>query len=105
MKNNITRRNFVKKSSIGLTAMAVSASSYARILGSNERLNIGVAGLNGRGQGHLIAAALGKNSTVTAFCDVRVSTSQKAVSTSSKIRRSLLFVMWILEHLKKVIKR
>ncbi|MDF1863469.1 MAG: Gfo/Idh/MocA family oxidoreductase [Saprospiraceae bacterium] len=84
MKNNITRRNFVKKSSIGLTAMAVSASSYARILGSNERLNIGVAGLNGRGQGHLIAAALGKNSTVTAFCDVDTRTFEKSHKTLEK---------------------
>jgi predicted dehydrogenase len=84
MKNNITRRNFVKKSSIGIMAMAVSASSYARILGSNERLNIAVAGLNGRGQGHLMSASLGQNSTVIAFCDVDTRTFKKSHETLEK---------------------
>ena len=64
------RREFVKKSAIGLMAMAIPASSYARILGANERVNVAVAGLAGRGQGHVIAISSLKNAAVTALCDV-----------------------------------
>ena len=69
-KKRITRRNFVKKSAVGVTAMAMSASSYARILGANERVNVVVAGLNGRGQGHLRVLTLLENANVAAICDV-----------------------------------
>ena len=66
----ITRRNFVKKSAVGATTMAFTASSYARILGANDRINIAVAGLNSRGKGHIRAVAPIKNVTIAAFCDV-----------------------------------
>ena len=39
-----------------MAAVSFSASSYARILGANDRLNIAVAGLNGRGRAHLSMA-------------------------------------------------
>ena len=50
------RRTFIRKTalgtagvSVGLTAM--SAKSYGRILGANDRINMGVIGLRGRGKG------------------------------------------------------
>jgi predicted dehydrogenase len=69
-KKNITRRDFVKKSAVGVTAMSVPAASYARILGANERVNLGIAGLNGRGQALILTAAQMSDVAITALCDV-----------------------------------
>jgi hypothetical protein len=55
-KNHSTRRGFIKKSAIVATGLGFLAKSYARIIGSNERVNIAVAGLNSRGNTHLSAA-------------------------------------------------
>ncbi len=43
------RRDFVKKASVaGLGAIAFSAQSYARILGANDRVRLGVVGFSDR---------------------------------------------------------
>ena len=50
MMKNIDRRRF-----LGSTAAATSfitAQSYGRILGANDRVNIGFVGCGGRGAGH-----------------------------------------------------
>lgn len=49
MSKNMSRRNFLKTSvaSVGLTAM--TASSYGRIIGSNDRISIGIIGCGDRG--------------------------------------------------------
>jgi len=52
------RRTFIRKTAIGTAGVsmgltAFSARSYGRILGANDRINIGVIGLRGRGQQHL----------------------------------------------------
>ncbi|MFO7935650.1 MAG: Gfo/Idh/MocA family oxidoreductase [Bacteroidales bacterium] len=49
------RRTFIKKTAIGTAAVSmgltgVSARSYGRILGSNDRVNMAVIGLRGRGK-------------------------------------------------------
>jgi len=57
-----SRRSFIKKSALGVTAVytggilpAFSANSYNQIIGSNERINLSVMGVNSRGN------ALAKN--------------------------------------------
>ncbi|MCB0571930.1 MAG: Gfo/Idh/MocA family oxidoreductase, partial [Phaeodactylibacter sp.] len=72
-----TRRKFVKDALIGATALSFPASSYARILGSNERIKLAVVGLNGRGQAHIIAASKAGNAEIIAFCDVDARTFAK----------------------------
>ena len=67
-----TRRNFVKKTLVGAAGISIglSAKSYARIPGANDRINFGVAGLNGRGKA-LVNSALGSTNTSVGFvCDV-----------------------------------
>lgn len=49
------RRTFIKKTALGTAGVsiglgAVSAKSYSRILGSNDRVNMAVIGLRGRGR-------------------------------------------------------
>ena len=48
MQHNPSRRQFLTAASTG-AALAVTATSYARIVGSNERIAIGVIGCGGRG--------------------------------------------------------
>lgn len=64
------RRTFVKNTTLGLAALTIPASSYSRIIGSNERINVGVIGVNGRGMAHVSAINLLKNGNIAAICDV-----------------------------------
>lgn len=52
------RREFLKKSALGATGIAIgamgfSAKSYASIMGANDRFRIAVCGVNGRGKTHI----------------------------------------------------
>ena len=51
MKMNLTRRKFLKTAVAGGTAMALSARTYSRVKGANERISIGQIGCGGRGVG------------------------------------------------------
>ena len=57
-KTSIDRRSFVKKSALGVAGatVAFSAKSYARILGANDRVNVGIIGFSGRFEGSLLKA-------------------------------------------------
>jgi len=70
--NNMSRRKFVKTASIGAAgiSLAMSAKSYSRILGSNDRVNCAIIGLNGRGNGLLASVAESPNTEVSYLCDV-----------------------------------
>ena len=60
-----TRRNFIKKTSIatgGLTfgmASGLSAKSYRKVLGANDRVRVGIVGFSNRAKGALIPAFVG----------------------------------------------
>lgn len=57
-----TRRDFIKTSSAAtMGALAFSASSYARILGSNDRVNVGVVGFSDRFRSSLLPSFLSHN--------------------------------------------
>jgi len=68
-----TRRNFLKSTVLAGAAMAMPASSYARILGANERIGVGIIGCGGRGRGALMTGlrryAADENAEVRAVCD------------------------------------
>jgi predicted dehydrogenase len=72
------RREFIRKSALGTAGIAVggiglSSKSYAAVVGANERINIAVCGINGRGSAHLTGfAGLNKshNVVVSIVCDV-----------------------------------
>lgn len=57
MAKEISRREFVKRGSVGLAAgtvlMSTSAKSYANIIGSNDAINMAVIGIRGRGGSHI----------------------------------------------------
>lgn len=91
MKNN--RREFIKKTVTGAAALSIggvisgfSAKSYAGIMGANERINVGVMGVNSRGM------QLARNFTklpdceITHISDVDSQAMEKCISSVEKLQ-------------------
>ena len=51
MQDSYSRRRFLKTAAAGSATFALSASSYSRVIGANERISIGQIGCGGRGIG------------------------------------------------------
>lgn len=69
----VTRRKFLDTLAVGaaISATGLSAKSYGRILGSNDRLNFAIIGLNSRGYAHLDSLKSNKSAArVSHVCDV-----------------------------------
>ena len=87
MAEKTTRRDFVKTSVAAAGAATIYHTNvHARILGANDRINIGCIGLGGRGSGDMRwAMEVGKNSRpaqVVAVCDVYRKRLNKAKESS-----------------------
>jgi predicted dehydrogenase len=68
-----TRREFLNALAVSAATLAVgtTARSYRRILGSNDRLNFAVIGLNGRAYAHLSALKANQSAArISHVCDV-----------------------------------
>jgi predicted dehydrogenase len=68
-----TRREFLDALAVSAATLAVgtTARSYSRILGSNDRLNFAVIGLNGRAYAHLSALKANRSAArISHVCDV-----------------------------------
>lgn len=84
----ITRRTFVR-STAALSSLAfMPAASWARVLGSNDRIHVGIIGTGGQGTSHirsLLPKASGENIAVTRVCDVyrrRLNNAVKLIGAS-----------------------
>ncbi len=53
-----TRRNFIKTAGIGAAGLTIAANSYGRILGSNNKIRVGLVGFADRAKGALLPAFL-----------------------------------------------
>jgi predicted dehydrogenase len=85
-----TRRDFLKVTSAGAAGLAVSsASSYAQIVGANDRVRVGVVGFSDRFRGALLpsfgqlAGAL--NFEMTAVCDIWSRRRDEGVAQIEKV--------------------
>ena len=75
----MNRRDLLRRSS--QAALAWTASSYAKILGANDKINLGLIGAGGRGQSVMGTFIKTNEVNVTAVCDVfseRVDKAQTA---------------------------
>ncbi len=79
--NVSNRRRFLAQSGLAATALAVPAKSYAKIIGANDRLQVAVAGLNGRGQSHASGWIGQPNVEITWIIDP----DQKVLSTGARL--------------------
>jgi predicted dehydrogenase len=93
-KRNLTRRSFIGTAALGITGTAIgmnrgqSAASYKRIIGSNERINIGFLGCGSRSLGHQAMVKMSqqdKNLNVVAVCDIWKLNREKAASHCRKL--------------------
>lgn len=80
------RRDFIKKAALGTAAVSFggilpgfSASSYANIMGSNERLKVATMGVNSRGSAVGANFAMQKNCEMLYSCDVDSRASEKFI--------------------------
>jgi predicted dehydrogenase len=53
-----TRREFIQKSALGAVGMTLGAKSYSRIIGSNDRVRVGIVGFSDRFRSSLAPAFL-----------------------------------------------
>ena len=90
--NMTTRRNFIRKTAlgsagiiVGSSVMGMPASSYRRIIGSNDRLNVAIAGLGRRLGGFYEPVSLkSSNVRLSYLCDVMKSQRERALEEFSK---------------------
>jgi predicted dehydrogenase len=54
-----TRREFIQKAALGAVGLGISARSYSRILGANDRIRVGIVGFSDRCRSSLIPPLLG----------------------------------------------
>jgi predicted dehydrogenase len=71
--DNSTRRSFIQAGA----AMAVGAQA-SRILGANDRVNVAIIGLGGRGTNHVDSYVKVTNGRVAGLCDVNQAALEKA---------------------------
>jgi predicted dehydrogenase len=94
-KNELSRRKFIGKTAAGLAGAAVlsnvsglSAASYNRVVGANDRINIGFLGCGARSSDHqsiVKTAEKDKNLGVVAVCDIWSLNREKAAANCKKL--------------------
>jgi len=81
----VTRREFLDSFAVGAAGLAIgsTAKSYGQILGSNDRLNFAVIGLNGRASAHLSSLKANKDAArISHVCDVESNILAKFAATT-----------------------
>jgi predicted dehydrogenase len=68
----LTRRSFIKTSTVAATTMALdwSTRSWAQVAGANDDIRVAVVGLNGRGGSHISEFRKMKGVRLVGLCDV-----------------------------------
>jgi hypothetical protein len=73
-KEPVNRRSFLQTAAAGASTLALTAASYGKVKGANEKLRIGFLGVGGRCQQHidviLRMVKEGKPVVPVAVCDV-----------------------------------
>src|SRR5207245_1704573 len=81
MQPQTARRQFVK------AAAAAIATAQFPILGANDRINVGIVGLGGRGTNHIGSyAELDSDARIAAVCDVNQSARERAQALVRKLK-------------------
>src|SRR3954465_13101914 len=63
---------------------ALTAASAVRVWGANDKVNVGIVGLGGRGSSHLNTYTGLREAQVVALCDVNQAAREKAQATLSR---------------------
>ena len=94
-KNELSRRKFLGKTAAGIAGAVItsgttslSAASYRKITGANDRINIGFLGCGGRSSDHqrmVKTSEKDKNLGVIAVCDIWKLNKEKAAANCKKL--------------------
>ena len=76
--NSTTRRTFIQTS-------ALSALSAGRAWGSNDRINVAIVGVGGRGQAHIHGYAKQPDAHIYALCDVDQANLERSLALVKKL--------------------
>jgi predicted dehydrogenase len=79
--SRVARRDFFRTS--GTAALAWTAASYSRILGANDKVNLGLVGCGGRGTSVMGVFINSKQVNVTAVCDVYAARVDRALQRAT----------------------
>ncbi len=79
--NHLSRRAFLKTSTLAAAGLALSARSWGQVTGANSDIRVAVAGLNGRGKAHLKSLSGLKGVRIVALCDVDSAVLAKTVQS------------------------
>ncbi|PWJ53374.1 secreted protein [Dyadobacter jejuensis] len=89
-----SRREFLKKSATGAALFSLGGilpgftpKSYARIIGANEKVHVGVMGVNSRGFALASNFALQPNATVVSISDVDSRAAEKCINAVKDIQQ------------------
>lgn len=87
-----TRRTFIRNTVKGTAAISIggilpsfTAASYSRIVGANERLHVGMMGVNSRGLALAQNFAAQKNALIVSVSDVDIRAAEKCIAEVNKI--------------------
>ena len=67
---------------------ALTAASAVRVWGANDKVNVGIVGLGGRGSSHLNTYTGLSEAQVVGLCDVNQAAREKAQATLARKRRA-----------------
>ena len=91
---NNSRRNFIKKTTLGTVAFSFggvlpgfSSNSYRNIVGANEKITVACMGVNSRGLAVGSNFAAQKECEVLHVCDVDSRAAEKCITTVEKIQQ------------------
>jgi predicted dehydrogenase len=94
-KVELSRRKFIGRTAAGIVGAAIlpgtsslSAASYNRIIGANDRINIGFLGCGSRSMEHqdmVKASEKNKNLSVVAVCDIWKNNKENAAANCKKL--------------------
>src|SRR5690349_2877151 len=79
---NLSRRDFLS-AGVATAAVALSAKSYARVIGANERIRIGFVGVGGMGTNHIEACKALKDKDNLEFLGVADCWNKRAEKAAS----------------------
>jgi predicted dehydrogenase len=73
-----TRRSFIQ-------ASAFSALSATRVWGANDRINVAIIGVGGRGQAHIKGYAAQSDANIYALCDVNQANLERSQANANRL--------------------
>ena len=90
-----SRRKFLKQAATGTAALSMtgmmstlSAKSYSRILGANEKVTIGIMGVNSRGLALASTFAVQPDCEIISISDVDTRAADKCIATVDGLQQS-----------------